>query len=72
MARQSDGRYRAKVTVGKDMNGGSVIKYVSGRTKKELEAAKEAVKQEFISKGPASPKAYTSFIKMRPPIKGGY
>ena len=40
MARQSDGRYRAKVTVGKDMNGGSVVKYVSGRTKKELEAAK--------------------------------
>ena len=49
MARQSDGRYRAKVTVGKDMNGGSVIKYVSGRTKKDLEAAKEAVKQEFIT-----------------------
>lgn len=49
MARQSDGRYRAKVTVGKDMNGDSVIKYVSGRTKKELEAAKEAVKQEFIT-----------------------
>ena len=48
MARQSDGRYRAKVTVGKDMNGGSVVKYVSGRTKKELEAAKEAVRQEFI------------------------
>ena len=37
MARQSDGRYRAKVTVGKDMNGGSVIKYVSGRTKKAKE-----------------------------------
>lgn len=34
MAKQSDGRYRAKVTVGKDMNGGSVVKYVSGRTKK--------------------------------------
>ena len=49
MARQSDGRYRAKVTVGKDMNGGSVIKYVSGRTKKELAAAKEAVRQEFIT-----------------------
>lgn len=49
MARQSDGRYRAKVTVGKDMNGGSVIKYVSGRTKKELEAAKEAIRQEYIT-----------------------
>ena len=47
MAKQSDGRYRAKVTVGKDMNGGSVVKYVSGRTKKDLEAAKEAVKQEI-------------------------
>ena len=49
MARQSDGRYRAKVTVGKDMNGGSVVKYVSGRTKKELEAAKEAIRQEYIT-----------------------
>lgn len=44
MARQSDGRYRAKVTVG---NG--IVKYVSGRTKKELEAAKEAIRQEYIT-----------------------
>ena len=34
MAKQQDGRYRAKVTVGKDANGKSVVKYVSGRTKK--------------------------------------
>ena len=45
MARQSDGRYRAKVTVG---NG--IVKYVSGRTKKELEAAKEAIRQEYAGK----------------------
>lgn len=55
MAKQSDGRYRAKVTVGKDMNGKSVVKYVSGRTKKELEAAKEAVRQEYVA-GRSAPK----------------
>ena len=48
MAKQSDGRYRAKVTVGR-ADGKSIVKYVSGRTKKELEAAKEAVKQEYIT-----------------------
>ena len=48
MAKQSDGRYRAKVTVGR-ADGKSIVKYVSGRTKKELEAAKEAVRQEFIT-----------------------
>lgn len=56
MAKQQDGRYRAKVTVGKDANGKSVVKYVSGRTKKELEAAKEAVRQEYIT-GYSAPKA---------------
>jgi integrase len=48
MAKQSDGRYRAKVTVGR-ADGKSIVKYVSGRTRKELEAAKEAVKQEYIT-----------------------
>lgn len=38
--KQSDGRYRAKVTVGHDADGKSIVKYVSGRTKKELEAAR--------------------------------
>lgn len=54
MAKQQDGRYRAKVTVGKDMSGKSVVKYVSGRTKKELESAKEAVRQEYITGQSAS------------------
>lgn len=49
MGKQQDGRYRAKVTVGKDLNGKSIVKYASGRTKKELEAAKEALRQEYVT-----------------------
>lgn len=36
MAKQKDGRYRAKITVGTDANGKSIVKYVSGRTKRSL------------------------------------
>ena len=31
MAKQKDGRYRAKITVGTDASGKSIVKYVSGR-----------------------------------------
>lgn len=41
MAKQKDGRYRAKVTIGHRPDGEPIYKYASGRTKKELEAAKE-------------------------------
>ena len=46
MAKQKDGRYRAKITVGTDASGKSIVKYVSGRTKKELEAAKAAARHQ--------------------------
>ena len=36
MAKQKDGRYRAKITVGTDASGKSIVKYVSGRTKKRV------------------------------------
>ncbi len=55
MAKQKDGRYRAKITVGKDADGKSVIKYVSGRTKKELEAAKAAAREKYITGASAAP-----------------
>lgn len=45
MAKQKDGRYRAKITVGRDADGNPIVKYVSGRTKKELESAKEELKK---------------------------
>lgn len=48
MAKQKDGRYRAKVTVGHDADGRPVYKYASGQTKKELEESKERLRQEFI------------------------
>ena len=46
--KQSDGRYRAKVTVGHDASGKAIVKYVSGRTKKELEAAKEEARKTYV------------------------
>lgn len=46
--KQSDGRYRAKVTVGHGTDGKSIVKYVSGRTKKELEAAKEEARKRHL------------------------
>lgn len=49
MKRQKDGRYRAKVTVGHDSTGKAVVKWVSGRTKKELEAAKAEAIQTYIA-----------------------
>lgn len=48
MAKQKDGRYRAKITVGRDADGNPIVKYVSGRTKKELEAAKEELKKRYV------------------------
>ena len=48
MAKQKDGRYRAKITVGRDADGNQIVKYVSGRTKKELEAAKAELKKQYV------------------------
>ena len=55
MAKQKDGRYRAKITVGTDASGKSIVKYVSGRTKKELEAAKAAAREKYITGANAAP-----------------
>ena len=55
MAKQKDGRYRAKITVGTDASGKNIVKYVSGRTKKELEAAKAAARGKYITGANAAP-----------------
>lgn len=49
MAKQKDGRYRAKITVGHTEDGKPVVKYASGRTKKELEANKEELRRTYIA-----------------------
>lgn len=46
--KQKDNRYRAKITVGYDADGVAVYKYVSARTKKELEEAKVAARAHYI------------------------
>jgi integrase len=46
---QSDGRYRSKVIIGHDADGKAVVKYASGRTKKELSENVEELKQTYIN-----------------------
>ncbi len=49
MPKQKDGRYRAKITVGLDGAGKPVYKYASGKTKRELEANKQALQQKYVN-----------------------
>lgn len=46
--KQSNGLYRTKVKIGVDNTGKDIVKWVSGKTKKELEDAKRAVIEHFI------------------------
>lgn len=48
MKKQSDGRYRAKLTLGKDPSGKPIYKYISARTKKELEEKKRDAVKYYI------------------------
>ena len=65
MAKQKDGRYRAKITVGTDASGKSIVKYVSGRTKKELEAAKAAAREKYVTGANAVPEGTISVLPSR-------
>lgn len=49
MPKQKDGRYRAKITVGNNADGTAIVKYVSGRTKRELEEKKAELRQRYIN-----------------------
>lgn len=45
---KTDKRYRAKVTVGHDADGLPIIKYASGRTKRELEDNKAELRRVYV------------------------
>lgn len=47
--KQSSGLYRTKVKIGVDAAGKDVVKWVSGKTKKELEEAKQEVVRFYIN-----------------------
>ena len=47
MKKQADGRYKSKVVVGKKTDGSNIVKWISGRTKKELEAKRQRVIEEY-------------------------
>jgi len=49
MKKQKDGRYKSKVVVGHKENGDPIIKYASGRTKKELEEHKAELKRLYAT-----------------------
>ncbi len=46
--KQKSGLYRTKIKIGVDADGKDVVKWVSGRTQKELEDAKRAVIAKYI------------------------
>lgn len=46
--KQKDGRYRSKITIGYKSDGTPITKYVSGKTKRELEEAKQAARAYYI------------------------
>lgn len=48
LSEKVDKRRRAKVVVGHDADGNPIIKYVSGRTKRELDEAKEELIRTYI------------------------
>lgn len=47
--KQASGLYRARVKIGVDVDGRDIYKYVSGKTKKELEAARKAMIEYYIT-----------------------
>lgn len=47
--KQSSGLYRTKVKIGVDLDGNEIVKWVSGKTKKELEEEKQKVIRHYIS-----------------------
>ena len=47
MPKQKSGLYRTKVTVGHDSGGKPIVKYISGKTKKELEEARQEVLKHY-------------------------
>ena len=54
-----DKRYRAKITVGHDVDGKPIYKYASGKTKKELAQAVEEIKRIYIDGLPEQRKDIT-------------
>ena len=49
MKKQTDGRYRAKVTVGHAADGKAIYKYASGKTKRELEENKQELIKAYVT-----------------------
>lgn len=47
-SKQKSGLYRTKIKIGVDANGKDVVKWISGKTKKELEEARQEVIAHYI------------------------
>jgi integrase len=57
--KQKDGRYRTRVVVGHKANGDAIIKYASGKTKKELAENVDRIKAEQMGPRPTERKDIT-------------
>jgi integrase len=52
--KQKDGRYRTRIVVGHKANGDPIVKYASGKTKKELAESVARIKEEQMGPKPAA------------------
>lgn len=59
MAGKKSKRYRAKITIGHDADGRAITKYISGKTKKELEEAKAEALRYYVLGDAATKKDIT-------------
>lgn len=46
--KQKSGLYRTKIKIGVDQNGNDIVKWISGKTKRELEEARKQVEDQYI------------------------
>lgn len=60
--KQASGLYRSKVKVGVDQDGRAINKWISGKTKKELEEARQRIIEEYIEgKGSAKGELFGAY-----------
>ena len=66
--KQKSGLYRAKVKVGTDQTGKPIVKWVSGKTQKELED-ESAKSLPIMSKVTCIPRSSRALRRFRPAVK---
>lgn len=61
--KQKSGLYRTKIKVGVDADGKSIFKYISGRTRRELEDARREVEKKYLGLVPSSDPSFLDYAQ---------